>query len=218
MRHAAAVRKEVPFRTLFNSLGPLANPIHNTSLIEARIVGVAKQDMGPVFADALKLSGARNALVVCGQEDLDEVSCAGPTQCWLLRPSGSEAVWTNFTISPEDFGLERHPLSSVAGGKSPAENARILERLLADELEVGDPVLDFVLINTAALLTVAGVCEDDTSSMGDGDDGKVITERGPGGLRWKEGVRRARWCIRSGAARREWDGFVKATREIAEEQ
>ena len=175
--------------------------------------------MGSVFADALRLSGARKAMVVCGEEDLDELSCAGRTYCWLLRArskqSDSAVDIVPFSIEVEDLGLKRCPLSSVAGGKTPAENAAILERLLKGELPEDDPVLTFVLINTAALLTVAGVCEVDQSAMGDGDDGKVIEERGPGGLRWKEGVRRAKWCIKSGAAKAQWDGFVKATRAIA---
>ena len=218
MRYAAQVRRELPFRTLFNLLGPLANPVHNSDLIEARILGVAKRDMGSVFADALRLSGARKALVVCGEEDLDEVSCAGRTYCWLLQPSSTTSGQPEilpFAISPEDFGLESHSLSEVAGGKSPAENAVILGKILDGQIEDGDPVLDFVLLNTAALLAVSGVCDADTSDMGEGDDGRVITERGPGGLRWKEGVRRARWCIRSGGAKRQWEGFVNVTNEIA---
>ncbi|KAF2222987.1 glycosyl transferase [Elsinoe ampelina] len=234
MKHAASVRRELPFRTIFNLLGPLANPVHNSNLIEARVLGVAKKDMGPVFADALRLSGAKKALVVCGEEDLDEISCAGPTRCWLLRRrtgSGGDHGWVStspsrggygsedveilpFSVRPEDFGLGPRALSEVAGGKSPAENAGILKRLLAGELEADDPVLTFVLMNTAALLAVSGICEADTSKMGEGDDGKVIEERGPGGLRWKEGVRRARWCISSGAAKKQWESYVKTTQGI----
>lgn len=220
MRHAAAVRKQLPFRTIFNLLGPLANPVHNSNLIEARILGVAKRDMGPVFAESLRLSGAKKALVVCGAEDLDELSCAGPSYCWMLTSQSSSSsssggdVVVPFTISPADFGLQTHALSKVAGGKSPAENADILGTILDGSIADDDPVLTFVLINTAALLVTAGICEADSSSMGEGDDGKVITERGPGGGRWKEGVRRARWCIRSGAAKKEWDAFVKVTNEL----
>ncbi|KAF4549524.1 Anthranilate phosphoribosyltransferase-like protein [Elsinoe fawcettii] len=233
MKYAASVRKELPFRTVFNLLGPLANPIHNSGLIEARVLGVAKRDMGPVFADALRLSGAKKALVVCGEEDLDEISCAGATRCWLLRRrtgSGSDHGWVStspsrsygneeveilpFTMRPEDFGLKPHPLSEVAGGKSPSENAAILARLLKGDLAEDDPVLTFVLMNTAALLAVSGICEAETSRMGDGDDGQVVEERGPGGLRWKEGVRRAKWCISSGAARKEWESYVNTTRGL----
>lgn len=79
-----------------------------------------------------------------------------------------------------------------------------------------DPILDFVLINTAALFVVSGICEAETSNMGHGDDGVVITERGPGGGRWKEGVRRARWAIKSGEALRQWEAFVEVTNGFSE--
>lgn len=225
MRFAAAVRKEVPVRTIFNLLGPLANPVND--LIEARILGVARRDIGPNFAEALRLSGAHKALVVCGAENLDEVSCAGPTHCWYIHETGGwiandeedgkrvkEVRVTELVLKPEDFGLQRHSLESVHGGKGPGENAGILMRILKGELGRGDPVGDFVLLNTACLITISGICEADTSDMGEGDDGKVITERGPGGLRWKEGLRRARWCIESGAALKQWAGFVEATNAI----
>lgn len=218
MKHAAAVRKELPFRTIFNLLGPLANPVHNSGCIETRILGVAKKDMGPVFAESLRLSGAPKGMVVCGDEDLDELSCAGRTHCWMLKPSANPTepvVVDNFTVTPEDFGLSPHPLASVAGGKSPAENAVILQSILDGTIAPDDPVLVFVLLNTAALLVASGICEAESSDMGHGDDGNVIKERGPGGQRWKEGVRRARWCIQSGEAKRQWMGFVEATNKIA---
>ena len=225
MKHGAAVRKEVPVRTIFNLLGPLANPVHDTGLIEARILGVARKDIGPNFAEALRLSGAQKALVVCGDENLDELSCAGPTHCWWVHETGrvfrngddeeqKEVAITELTVHPSDFGLPTHSLSAVHGGKGPAENAELLMKILKNELPENHPVLHFVLLNTAALITVSGICEADVSNMGAGDDGQVLKERGPGGLRWKEGLRRARWCITSGAALKQWDGFVEATNEI----
>jgi anthranilate phosphoribosyltransferase len=136
----------------------------------------------------------------------------------MLRPqseaSDAQVDIVPFTVSPEDFGLKPVPLSLVAGGKLPAENAVILQSILDGTIDPNDPVLTFVLINTAALLVTSGICEAESSDMGSGDDGKVVTERGPGGLRWKEGVRRARWCISSGAAKEQWDAFVKVTGEI----
>ncbi|QIX02378.1 hypothetical protein AMS68_007895 [Peltaster fructicola] len=223
MKYSAAVRKEVPVRTIFNLLGPLANPVHDSGLIETRILGVARKDVGINFAEALKLSGAKKAMVVCGDENLDELSCAGPTHCWYIHEAQTQGAVeshsehvdiSKFLLSPEDFGLPRHSLDQVHGGKGPQQNADILMQILKNELPDDDPVLHFVLLNTAALLTVSGVCEADTSSMGAGDDGKVNTERGPGGLRWKEGLRRARWCIKSGAALKQWDAFVDATNSM----
>ncbi|EON67447.1 anthranilate phosphoribosyltransferase [Coniosporium apollinis CBS 100218] len=244
MKYVAHIRRQLGWRTIFNLLGPLANPVE--ALVEARVVGVARRDMGPAFADALRMSGARKAMVVCGEEDLDELSCAGRTFCWRLveranpafrgqqagkgdevdgdeqsdetsdddAPPRTVVEVEAFTLSPEDFGLPPHPLSEVSPGKEPHENAAILMRLLRGEMARDDPIMHFVLINTAALFVVSGVCEADESSMGPGDDGKVIKERGPGGGRWKEGVRKARWAVESGAALRQWDAFVEATHAV----
>ncbi|SMR44622.1 unnamed protein product [Zymoseptoria tritici ST99CH_3D1] len=218
MKYAAATRKEVPVRTIFNLLGPLANPLDDTGLVECRILGVARKDIGLNFADALRLGGAKKALVVCGEENLDELSCAGPSRCWYLHvPPGSgkgHVEITNFTLTPEDFGLPRHSLETVHGGKGPAENAEILMRILRGEMPDDDPVLHFVLLNTAALVTLSGVCDAEESNMGSGDDGKVIPEKGPGGLRWKEGLRRAIWCVKSGEALRQWESFVDVTNSM----
>jgi anthranilate phosphoribosyltransferase len=213
MKYVAPIRKELGWRTIFNLLGPLANPVEGN--VEARLLGVARRDIGPVFAEALQLSGARKAMVVCGEEDLDEISCAGRTYCWRLVDRSShqntprDVDIESFTICAADFGLPAHALKDVSPGKEPHENAAILTKLLQNQLSPDDPVFHFVLMNTAALFVIAGVCEADTSDMGHGDDGKVITERGPGGGRWKEGVRRARWAVESGEAWRQWRQFVE---------
>lgn len=234
MKHVAAIRKELGFRTIFNLLGPLVNPVEG--LIEARIVGVAQQDLLPIFAESLRLSGANKVLVVCGAENLDEISCAGITHCRRvfkrrnLKSNGISdsqedddstsdedekakviAEIDQFALRPADFGLSSHPLSEVSPGKLPRENAETLMKLLRNELPEDDPVLVFVLINTAALFAVSGICDADVSDMGHGDDGHVIRETGPGGLRWKEGVRRARWAIESGQALASLNAFIEAT-------
>lgn len=212
MRFVSPTRRKLPWRTIFNLLGPLANPmdVPGTPMIEARVIGVARRDLGPVFAEALRLNGVRKAMVVCGEEELDEVSCAGPTLCWRLQ----EGEVQHFKLTPEDFGLSRHPLGTVSPGKEPAENAQILKRILNDELADDDPIVEFVLMNTAALFVVSGVCDGEDSALGYGDDGKVVGETGPGGGRWKEGVRRARWAIKSGEAWRQWNAFVEITNSI----
>jgi anthranilate phosphoribosyltransferase len=240
MRHAATVRRELGLRTIFNIMGPLANPVEWA--LEARVVGVATRELGAPYVEALRLSGARKALVVCGVEGLDEISCAGGTDCWWLKevenpsdtgnertqrredadedntreyvdeedrrnddetPSRYTSQLSTFTLHPSDFGLPAHPLSDVGGGQGPEENAKILMAILRNELPRDHPILHFVLMNVAALLVVSGVCE------AEGEE--VITERGPGGGRWKEGVRRARWCVESRGALRELQGFIAAT-------
>ncbi|KAI1817896.1 anthranilate phosphoribosyltransferase [Poronia punctata] len=214
MKHVASIRKELGWRTIFNLLGPLSNPLDDA--IEARMLGVARDDLGPVFAEALRLSGAKKGLVVCGKEQLDEISCAGPTLCWQLVEQGAGAgvEVQHFLLEPKDFGLSAHPLSTVSPGKEPHENAEILRKILQGELPDDDPILEFVLMNTAALFVVSGICEADTSAMGPGDDGAVVTERGPGGGRWKEGVRRARWTIKSGEAWKQWSAFAEVTNSL----
>ncbi|KAG9243204.1 anthranilate phosphoribosyltransferas-like protein [Calycina marina] len=223
MKYVAQVRKDLGHRTIFNLLGPLTNPVEGS--IEARLLGVARRDIGPVFAEALKICGARKAMVVCGEEDLDEISCAGRTFCWRLfdhsthlgtERSVNDVGIESFTIQASDFGLPAHALKDVSPGKEPAENAAILMKLLQNQLPKDDPILHFVLMNTSALFVTSGICEADTSNLGYGDDGKVITERGPGGGRWKEGVRRARWAIESGEAWRQYRQFVEVSNSFSQ--
>lgn len=237
MKYAMPLRRGLGIRTIFNLLGPLANPVHWA--LEGRIVGVAKQSLGPIFVEALKLSGAKKAMVVCGLEDLDELSIAGKTNCWKLtevanpaykgeNTAGDGEISTSdddaepktiatvehFQLEAADFGLPSHPLTEVFPGRQPRDNAEKLMDILSNKLPREDPILDFVLMNTAALLVVSGICEAETSDMGFGDDGKVITERGPGGGRWKEGVRRARWAIESGQALKNLKAFLDITGKL----
>ncbi|KAL4920209.1 glycosyl transferase [Aspergillus aurantiobrunneus] len=231
MMYADNVRRSLGLRTIFNLMGPLANPVDWA--IEARVVGVAYKDLGPVFVEALRQNGVKKGLVVCGEEDLDEISCAGKTNCWQLseipNPDFDESKDDDddeygvphtiaksevFQLEPSDFGLPAYPLSAVYGRKMPKDNAAKLMAILRNELPRDDPILSFVLMNVAALLVTSGVCESDTSNMGPGDDGQVITERGPGGGRWKEGVRRARWAIESGSAVKCFEEFIEVSNKL----
>jgi anthranilate phosphoribosyltransferase len=140
------------------------------------VLGVAEPALGPPFVAALKAGGVKRAYVVCGAEDLDEISCAGDTHLWELQDDGSVR---ERTLRPADFGLPAHPLDDVKGA-SPVENAAAFKTLLTsgDNLPARlTPVLDIVLMNAAALLVVAGRAED-----------------------LKEGVRLAREAITSGRA------------------
>lgn len=229
MKYAAQVRRELGLRTIFNLMGPLANPIHN--LIEVRMLGVAYQELGPIFAQALQKKGITKALIVCGAEDLDEISCAGKTNCWWLKevpnPKYQKSETNDddtsdddaepryiskleaFSLEPADFGLPAHPLSEVGGGKLPNQNAKVLYSILKNEIGQDHPILHFVLMNVAALFVVSGVCDSDSS-----DYGEVIPDRGPAGGRWKEGVRLARHCLESGKAWAEFEHFVELTHRI----
>ncbi|EER39850.1 anthranilate phosphoribosyltransferase [Histoplasma capsulatum H143] len=205
----------------------------------ARLVGVAYQSLGQIFANVLKLSGVKKALVVCGEEDLDEISCAGKTNCWKLSeylnpeyqggsdsnpeddetldedaPSKTLVKIEHFQLQPSDFGFSTRPLSEVGGGKMPSENALILMSMLRNEMPRDHPILEFVLMNVAALLVISGICDADTSNMGPGDNGEVIKEVGPGGGRWKEGIRRARWAIESGRALSSLEKFIEVSNSL----
>ncbi|KAF7309742.1 Gly-x carboxypeptidase [Mycena indigotica] len=150
----APYRKTLPFRTMFNILGPLINPARPQGMV----LGIAVPEIGPTFAQSLKEGGVTRAVVVCGHEKLDEISCAGPTYAWELR----DDTITETTLTPESFGLPVHPLSAVAGG-SPIENAETFKTLLTSGKDTPStliPVRDFVLMNASALLVVAGIAAD----------------------------------------------------------
>ncbi|KAJ7760474.1 glycosyl transferase family, a/b domain-containing protein [Mycena metata] len=150
----APYRKALPFRTMFNVLGPLINPARPQGMV----LGIAEPEIGQTFAQSLREGGVERALVVCGYEKLDEISCAGPTYAWELL----NGEITERTLRPELFGLQAHPLSAVRGG-SPEENADTFKKLLTSGKDVPEslkPVLDFVSMNASALLVVAGLAED----------------------------------------------------------
>ncbi|KAH9073389.1 anthranilate phosphoribosyltransferase TrpD [Lactarius deliciosus] len=148
----APARRALPFRTLFNALGPLLNPARPRGML----VGVAEPALGPPYVAALRAAGVRRGFVVCGAEGLDEISCAGDTRAWELREDGEVRERTLHPTT--DFGLPVHPLADVRGA-SPAENAATLRALLTSGDDIPEhlaPILDFVLLNAAALLVVAG--------------------------------------------------------------
>ncbi|KAF9013548.1 anthranilate phosphoribosyltransferase, TrpD [Cyathus striatus] len=150
----APYRKALPFRTMFNVLGPLINPARPNGMV----LGVAEREIGATFAHSLSEGGVQRALVVCGCEKLDEISCAGPTWAWELK----NGKVTEMTMTPEMFGLPAHPLTAVAGG-SPKENAETFKTLLNSGEHLPEklvPVLDFVCMNASALLVVSAVAKD----------------------------------------------------------
>lgn len=153
MAFIAPYRKALPFRTMFNVLGPLINPARPRGMV----LGVAEREIGETFAKSLRDGGVERALVVCGYEGLDEISYAGPTWGWELK----DGAISEKTLNPEDFGLPTHPLSAVAGG-TPQDNAAVFVKLLTCGEDVPSelvPVLHFVLMNASALLVVAGVAK-----------------------------------------------------------
>lgn len=145
MKHAAAPRRELGIRTIFNLLGPLTNPAGAT----VQILGVYDQALTDKMARVLGKLGSREAFVVCGEGTFDEISICGPTRVSHLK----DGVVKSFEVVPEDFGFTRSPAEAIRGGDA-RENARIIRQLLDGER---GPRRDIVLMNAAAAFMVAGL-------------------------------------------------------------
>ena len=147
MRHVGAVRVELGIPTVFNALGPLANPAGVTR----QVVGVADVDLAKRMAEVLAATGSVHAWVVTGDGELDEIS-PGPTVIHELR----DGEISTFTLNTGDYGIDIPAEGALDGGDAQA-NAAIAHRLFAGE---AGPVRDIVSLNAAAGLVVAGVADD----------------------------------------------------------
>ena len=179
MRHAAVARRELGIRTVFNCLGPLANPARATH----QLLGAYDGALRKLLAETLNALGTRRAWVVHGRDGLDEVSPCTETDVTELSGGRLQEL----CISPEDFGLPRSPKGCVAGGDA-AANAAVLEQVLAGERH---PATDAFVLNAAAALVVAQNLEP-----------KVAAERALNAIesgaarstlqRWRDAARRRR--------------------------
>ena len=138
----APIRKSLGRRTIFNLIGPLANPAG----VKRQLIGVPRADLIETYTAALRLLGCERAMVVSGAEGLDEISISGPTH---IATIGFDL--SNDVITPEDAGLPRHPAEAIKGGDA-AYNAAALRRLLMGE---SGAYRDAVLLNAGAALVVA---------------------------------------------------------------
>ena len=145
MRHVVPVRKSLGIRTIFNLLGPLANPAH----VKYQVIGVFEKDLVEKYALILQRLGHKKAIVVHGEGGFDEFSLCGKSQYALLE-NGEISL---HEVSPEDLGLEKSSLEALEGG-SVELNAKITESILKGE-EHGAKS-DLVALNTGAALFVAG--------------------------------------------------------------
>jgi anthranilate phosphoribosyltransferase len=143
MKYVAPVRKELGIRTVFNILGPLVNPAG----ANMELLGVYEEKLVAPLAQVLANLGVKNALVVYGQDGLDEISMSAPTAVCEVR----DGTFSSYTIEPEQFGFTRCKKEDLAGG-GPAENARITRDILAG---VKGPKRDAVVLNSAAALYLA---------------------------------------------------------------
>ncbi|HEY4085495.1 MAG TPA: anthranilate phosphoribosyltransferase [Bryobacteraceae bacterium] len=167
MKHVQPVRLELKMRTAFNYLGPLSNPAD----AEVQVTGAWSEEAAEKIAGALARLGLQRGYVVHGSDGLGELTVTGPARVFDVR----DGKVTSMTLSPEDFGLPRHPFDALLGGDA-ARNKAIAEAIFA-----GDPGAprDIVLMNTSLALVASDKAAD-----------------------WKTGVAMAVESIDSGAALR----------------
>ncbi|MDA0987641.1 MAG: anthranilate phosphoribosyltransferase [Chloroflexi bacterium] len=140
MRFAGPPRREIGIRTVFNILGPLTNPAGARS----QVLGIADGALGEKMARVLQQLGCQHALVVHGEDGLDEISISASTQVWELR---AKNIYS-YSVTPEEFGLTRASSDAILGG-SAEENVAAMNRVLSGEQ---GPHRDVVLLNAAAAL------------------------------------------------------------------
>lgn len=179
MKYVAPVRRELGIRTIFNILGPLVNPAG----ADMELLGVYSEELVEPLAKVLSNLGVKRALVVFGQDGLDEISVSANTSVCEVR----DGFIRSFEIKPENFGMRRCDKAELTGG-TPAENAVITRDILSGK-EQGSK-RDAVLLNSAAAIHIARP----EVSIGDA-------------------VEVARELIDSGAAMKRLDEFIRLTKE-----
>lgn len=143
MKYVAPVRKELGIRTIFNILGPLTNPAG----ANMQLLGVYEEELVEPMAKVLANLGVKNAMVVYGQDGLDEISMSAPTTVCEVR----NGYYRSYVIDPEEFGFKKCKKEDLAGG-TPSENARITREILSG---AQGPKTDAVILNSAAAFYVA---------------------------------------------------------------
>ena len=143
MRFVGGVRKEMGIRTLFNILGPLANPAG----ANMQLLGVYSEDLIEPLAHVLCNLGVKRAMVVYGTDSIDEISLSAPTKVCEFRGDN----FKTYEITPEQFGFTRCSKEDLVGG-TPEDNAKIALDILNDQ---PGPKLDAVLLNAGAAIYIA---------------------------------------------------------------
>ena len=148
MKAVMPVRRAMGVRTALHVLGPLLNPAG----ARRQVMGVYSARLVPLVAEAMTMLGVHHAFVVHGDGGLDELALSGPSEVAEVRNGNVR----QYIVSPEDFGLQRAPLSALEGGDATV-NAAILTAVFAGET---GPRRDVVLLNAAAVLVSAGLAQD----------------------------------------------------------
>jgi len=153
MRHAGPARKELGVRTVFNVLGPLANP----GRVRRQALGVGAAPLAPLMIRVLQDLGHERALVFYGEDGLDELTTTGPSRVFQLE----DGAVSDYKLDPQKLGLNRSQPGDLKGG-TPPENAAILRQVLEGE---AGPRRDVVLLNAAAAVLAAGRAEEWPAAM-----------------------------------------------------
>jgi anthranilate phosphoribosyltransferase len=148
MRHAGPVRREIGIRTIFNVLGPLANP----GRVRRQALGVGAPALAPLMIRVLQDLGHERALVFYGEDGLDELTTTGPSRVFELKAG----TVTEYELDPQNFGLGRSRPEDLRGG-TPPENAALLRQVLDGE---AGPRREVVVLNAAAAVLAAGKADD----------------------------------------------------------
>jgi len=177
MGRVAALRKELGIRTIFNLIGPLANPAGAKSIV----LGVCDAKLTRLFAEVLLDLGAERALVVHGDDGLDEISCCTPTMVAELK----DGRIAEYTVTPEELLGRRYDRSEIAGGDA-SVNAKLLKAVLSGQDRGAARAI--VVLNAAATLIAAGLAAD-----------------------FADGIRQAKNSIDSGAAMKKLAALIAAS-------
>src|SRR6266404_3451279 len=180
MKHVGPTRREIGIRTVFNILGPLTNPAHT----RYQVLGVADGSLLRKMGEVLLHLGCEHALIIHGEDGIDEFSLSAPTRVCEVR-RGEEL--REYTITPEEVGLTRVTDRRLFQGSDPVYNANFLKELLDGQAD--NPAADMLCLNAGAALLV----NERVTSLADG-------------------VKLARATLREGKARRKLEDVVACTR------
>ncbi len=153
MKYATPVRREIGLRTVFNVLGPLANPAR----AKRQLIGVYNESLTETLADVLRALKSERAFVVHGADGLDELSTTGTNRVSELR----DGQVISYKLDPQELGLAKASLKDLLGG-TVEENAEITREILNGE---GGPKRDIVLLNAAVVLVAGGKANDFAKGM-----------------------------------------------------
>lgn len=158
MRYAKGPRTEIGIRTIFNVLGPLTNPAG----ANVQLLGVYESSLTEIMAHVLKNLGSREAVVVHGEGNLDEITVTGKTKVSELK--GNKVV--SYYIEPEDFGIRRALIQDIRGGDAKANAGIILDILNGEK----GSRRDMVLLNSAGAFVAAGIAKDFREGIAVGEE------------------------------------------------